>query len=110
MPTEVSGGGRQDQLAVGGLETIACSNFDQTGRQHLADRVKEWSQDRQASSTTPLSTHACHGHIEAAELLLKHGAEINVVPGGFDYAGNGAALRQRSMDTSDGRIPLATGC
>jgi len=30
-----------------------------------------------------------HGHIEAARLLLQHGAEISVVPGGFDYAGTG---------------------
>ena len=42
-----------------------------------------------------------HGHIDAAELLLQKGAEINVVPGGFDYAGTGlhyAALNgQRAM-------------
>ena len=42
-----------------------------------------------------------HGHIEAAKLLLEKGAEINVVPGGFDYAGTGlhyAALNgHRSM-------------
>ena len=42
-----------------------------------------------------------HGHIEAAKLLLQKGAEINVVPGGFDYAGTGlhyAALNgQRAM-------------
>jgi uncharacterized protein len=30
-----------------------------------------------------------HGHIDAAKLLLEKGAEINVVPGGFDYAGTG---------------------
>jgi ankyrin repeat protein len=30
-----------------------------------------------------------HGHTESAKLLLQHGAEINVVPGGFDYAGTG---------------------
>jgi ankyrin repeat protein len=28
-----------------------------------------------------------HGHIDAAKLLLEKGAEINSVPGGFDYAG-----------------------
>ena len=42
-----------------------------------------------------------HGHIEAAKLLLEKGAEINVIPGGFDYAGTGlhyAALNgQRAM-------------
>jgi ankyrin repeat protein len=30
-----------------------------------------------------------HGHIDAAKLLLEKGAEINDVPGGFDYAGTG---------------------
>jgi ankyrin repeat protein len=30
-----------------------------------------------------------HGHIDAAKLLLEKGAEINVIPGGFDYAGTG---------------------
>jgi ankyrin repeat protein len=28
-------------------------------------------------------------HIDAAKLLLEKAAEINVVPGGFDYAGTG---------------------
>ena len=30
-----------------------------------------------------------HGHIDAAQLLLDKGAEINVIPGGFDFAGTG---------------------
>jgi hypothetical protein len=30
-----------------------------------------------------------HGHIDAARLPLEKGAEINVIPGGFDYAGTG---------------------
>jgi ankyrin repeat protein len=85
----------------GGLETIACSTFDQTGRQQLADRVNEWSQDRQGIINNAFVYACMHGHIEAAKLLLQKGAEINVVPGGFDYAGTGlhyAALNgQRAM-------------
>ncbi len=85
----------------GGLETIACSNFDRTGRQKLADRVSEWSQDRQGIINNAFVYACMHGHIEAVRLLLQHGAEINVVPGGFDYAGAGlhyAALNgQRAM-------------
>jgi len=85
----------------GGLETIACSNFDPAGRQKLADRVNEWSQDRQGIINNAFVYACMHGHIEAARLLLQHGAEINVVPGGFDYAGTGlhyAALNgQRAM-------------
>ena len=29
------------------------------------------------------------GRIDAAECLLKHGARINAIPPGFDYAGTG---------------------
>jgi ankyrin repeat protein len=28
-----------------------------------------------------------HGHIDAAKLLLQKGAQINIIPGGFDYSG-----------------------
>jgi ankyrin repeat protein len=28
-----------------------------------------------------------HGHISAAKLLLQKGAQINAIPGGFDYSG-----------------------
>ena len=30
-----------------------------------------------------------HGHIDAGQLLLDKGAEINAIPGGFDFAGTG---------------------
>jgi uncharacterized protein len=30
-----------------------------------------------------------HGHIDSAKLLLEKGAQINAIPGGFDYAGTG---------------------
>jgi ankyrin repeat protein len=73
----------------GGLETIACSNFDKIGRQKLADRVNEWSQDRQGIINNAFVYACMHGHIDAAKALLQKGAEINIVPGGFDYAGTG---------------------
>src|SRR5439155_25152078 len=85
----------------GGLKTIAGSNFDEARRQKLADRVNEWSQDRQGIINNAFVYACMHGHIEAARLLLQQGAETNVVPGGFDYAGTGlhyAALNgQRAM-------------
>src|SRR2546425_8674785 len=85
----------------GGLETIAGSNHDQAGKQKLADRVNEWSQDARGIINNAFVYACMHGHIEAAKLLLEKGAEINVVPGGFDYAGTGlhyAALNgQRAM-------------
>ena len=30
-----------------------------------------------------------HGHIGAATLLLQKGAQVNTIPGGFDFAGTG---------------------
>lgn len=73
----------------GGLETIAASNNDASGQKTLADRVKSWSQDQQGIVNNAFVYACMHGHIEAAKLLLAKGAEINVVPGGFDYAGTG---------------------
>lgn len=73
----------------GNLDTIARSNFDPAGRQQLADVVNGWSQDRQGIINNAFVYACIHGHIEAARLLLEKGAEINVVPGGFDYAGTG---------------------
>ena len=71
------------------LETIARSNHDAAGKQLLMDRVNAWSQDRQGIINNAFVYGCMHGHIDAAKLLLEKGAEINVVPGGFDYAGTG---------------------
>ena len=30
-----------------------------------------------------------HGHIGAAKLLIQKGAQVNTIPGGFDYSGAG---------------------
>jgi ankyrin repeat protein len=73
----------------GNLESIAHSNHDTAGKQALVDRVRAWSQDRQGIINNAFVYACMHGHINAAQLLLDHGAEINVVPGGFDYAGTG---------------------
>lgn len=73
----------------GSLESIACSNHNAAGKQMLSDRVKEWSQDRQGIVNNAFVYACMHGHVEAAKLLLDKGAEINVIPGGFDYAGTG---------------------
>jgi len=73
----------------GNLDRIACSNQDPTVKQSLTDRIKEWSQDRQGIINNAFVYACMHGHIDAAKLLLDKGAEINVIPGGFDYAGTG---------------------
>lgn len=65
------------------------------------ERINAWSQDRQGIINNAFVYACMHGHIEAAKLLLDKGAEINVIPGGFDFAGTGlhyAALNgQRAM-------------
>lgn len=73
----------------GSLETIANSNHPAKGKQSLADRVNAWSQDQQGIVNNAFVYACMHGHIDAAKLLLDKGAEINVIPGGFDYAGTG---------------------
>ena len=85
----------------GGLDVIAESNHDTAGQKSLSDRVKSWSQDRQGIINNAFVYACMHGHIDAAQLLLEKGAEINVIPGGFDYAGTGlhyaAYSGQRAM-------------
>lgn len=73
----------------GDLETIAHSNHGTAGKQSLSDRVNAWSQDQQGIVNNAFVYACMHGHIDAAQLLLDKGAEINVIPGGFDYAGTG---------------------
>jgi ankyrin repeat protein len=73
----------------GSLEMIARSNHDAAGKQMLADRINGWSQDQQGIVNNAFVYACMHGHIDAAKLLLDKGAEINTIPGGFDYAGTG---------------------
>jgi ankyrin repeat protein len=49
----------------------------------------ENSNDRQRIVDNAFVYACMHGHIEAVNLLLKKGARINAIPGGFDYAGTG---------------------
>ena len=51
--------------------------------------VKAWSQDPQGIINNAFVYACMHGHIEAAQLLLDKGAEINAIPCGFDFAGTG---------------------
>ena len=73
----------------GDLETIARSNHATAGKQSLSDRVNAWPQDQQGIVNNAFVYACMHGHIDAAQLLLNKGAEINTIPGGFDYAGTG---------------------
>jgi ankyrin repeat protein len=71
----------------GNLDQIAGSNHDAAGKRALGDRVNSWSQDQQGILNNAFVYACMHGHIEAAKLLLEKGAQINVIPGGFDFAG-----------------------
>lgn len=73
----------------GDLEAIARSNHDEAGKKSLADRVNSWSQDRQGIVNNAFVFACMHCHIDASKLLMEKGAEINAIPGGFDYAGTG---------------------
>lgn len=55
----------------------------------FTNREKLWSQDQQSIVNNAFVYACMHGHIDAAKLLLEKGAEINVIPGGFDYSGTG---------------------
>lgn len=73
----------------GSLDAIAGSNHPPAGKQMLSDRVNSWAQDRQGIINNAFVYACMHAHIDAAEILLDKGAEINTVPGGFDFAGTG---------------------
>jgi ankyrin repeat protein len=48
-----------------------------------------WSQDPQDIVDNAFVYSCMSGRIDAAECLLEHGARINAIPPGFDYAGTG---------------------
>lgn len=73
----------------GDLSVIENSNFGPEGRRQLAARFSSWRNDRQSILNNAFVYACMHGHIDAAQVLLNHGAQINVIPGGFDYAGTG---------------------
>ncbi len=73
----------------GDLQTIADSSLPDKVKKSLLDRVNSWSQDQQGIINNAFVYACMHGHIDFAKLLLEKGAEINVIPGGFDYAGTG---------------------
>ncbi len=73
----------------GELHVIQNSNFDEQGKQQLAAKFSSWSNDRQSVVNNAFVFACMHGHIDAAALLLSKGAQINTIPGGFDYSGTG---------------------
>jgi ankyrin repeat protein len=73
----------------GDLNTIENSNHDREGKNSLAARFASWTNDRQSVINSAFVYACMLGHIDAAALLLRKGAQLNTIPGGFDYAGSG---------------------
>jgi uncharacterized protein len=73
----------------GDLEVIEHSNFDRKGKDQLSAKFASWTNDRQSIINNAFVYACMHGHIAAAKLLLQKGAQVNSIPGGFDYSGSG---------------------
>jgi ankyrin repeat protein len=71
----------------GDADAIQASNFVEQGKHKLLSRVRSWANDDQDVINNAFVYAAMHGHIDAAKLLLNKGAQINSIPGGFDYSG-----------------------
>ena len=71
----------------GDLNAIERSNFDRRGKDMLAAKFSSFTQDRQGIIDNAFVYACMHGHIDAARFLLAKGAQLNAIPGGFDYAG-----------------------
>jgi ankyrin repeat protein len=72
------------------------SNLDSAIKRELQTKVDNWTNDAKDIIDNAF-IYACMGnHSDVAKFLLAHGAELNVIPKGFDFAGTGlhyAALR-----------------
>ena len=73
----------------GDVHAIRQSGHDQAGKERLISRVQSWANDDQDVINNAFVFACMHGHLDAATLLLRKGAEINAIPGGFDFSGTG---------------------
>jgi ankyrin repeat protein len=71
----------------GDLTAIESSNFDRKGKDMLAAKFSSFTNDRQSIINNAFVYACMHGHLGAAKLLLERGAQIDTIPGGFDYSG-----------------------
>jgi ankyrin repeat protein len=80
----------------GDLNVIEGSNFDRNGKDMLAAKFASFRNDSQGVINNAFVYACMHGHMAAAKLLLERGAQLDAIPGGFDYSGTAlhyAALR-----------------
>src|SRR6266446_9081848 len=68
---------------------VQKSNLIQGIKEELQAKVARWSNDRQDIVNNAFIYACMHNHVDAAQLLLEKGVEINAIPPGFDFAGTG---------------------
>ncbi len=66
---------------------FAKSNLNRTIKDELQAKVSQWTDDQQDIVNNAFVYACMHDQIEAAQMLLDKGAQINVIPPGFDFAG-----------------------
>jgi ankyrin repeat protein len=71
----------------GDLNVIEGSNFDRNGKDLLAAKFASFANDRRSIINNAFVYACMHGHLGAATLLLNRGAQLDEIPGGFDYSG-----------------------
>jgi len=68
---------------------VKKSNLNKGIKEELQAKVEQWSNERQDIVNNAFIYACMHNHVDAAQLLLEKGAEINAIPPGFDFAGTG---------------------
>jgi ankyrin repeat protein len=68
---------------------VKKSNLNKGIKEELQAKIEQWSNDRQDIVNNAFNYACMHNHVDAAQLLLEKGVEINVIPPGFDFAGTG---------------------
>ena len=71
----------------GDLSSVERSCLDPHVKQMLLSKVASFKNDRQGILDNALVYASMHGHVAAAALLLDKGAQLDAIPGGFDYSG-----------------------
>jgi hypothetical protein len=71
----------------GDLTAIEQSNHDRAGKEMLTEKVASFRNDRQGVIDNAFVYACMHGHVDAAAFLLRQGADVNAIPGGFDFSG-----------------------
>lgn len=63
------------------------SNLKGKIRDELQAKIAAWSDEPQDIINNAFIYACIHDHIDAAQLLLEKGAQVNAIPPGFDYSG-----------------------